>query len=142
MKLLGFMLTHRGIKANPEKCRTISKMRSPENVKEIQRLIKRLTMLSRFVPRLIERTKAIMQSLRKAAMFQWTHKCKRIFLQLKAFLASPPVIQKLNATEPITVYLTISEDTIDATLVQDAEKEEQPFTISVGYFTVSRSDIR
>jgi len=49
---LGFMLTHRGIEANLEKCRTITKMRILENVKEIHRLIGRLTKLSIFVPKL------------------------------------------------------------------------------------------
>ena len=32
-KLLDFMLTHRGIKANPDKCQTITEMRSPQNIK-------------------------------------------------------------------------------------------------------------
>jgi len=45
-KFLGFMFTHRGIEANFEKCRAITEMRSRENVKEIQRLIRRLTTLS------------------------------------------------------------------------------------------------
>jgi len=49
---MGFMLTHCGIKANPEKCRAITKMRSLENTKEIQKLIDRLTVLLRFVPKL------------------------------------------------------------------------------------------
>jgi len=31
---LGFMLTHRGIEANLEKCRVVTEMRNPENVKE------------------------------------------------------------------------------------------------------------
>jgi len=56
---LGFMLTQRGIEANPEKCRAITEIRSPENVKEIQRFIGRLTTLSRFVPKLAEKTKPI-----------------------------------------------------------------------------------
>jgi len=34
-KFMGFMLTHPGIEANPEKCRAITKMKSLENVKEI-----------------------------------------------------------------------------------------------------------
>ena len=34
-KFLGFMLTHRGIKANPDKCRAILEMRSPTTVKEV-----------------------------------------------------------------------------------------------------------
>jgi len=45
-KFLGFMLTHRGIEANPEKCKAIAEMRSPINIKEIQRSVGRLTSLS------------------------------------------------------------------------------------------------
>jgi len=54
-KFLGFMLTHREIEANLDKCRTITKMRNFQNVKEVQQLIGRLTVLSRFVTRLAER---------------------------------------------------------------------------------------
>ncbi|RDX98137.1 hypothetical protein CR513_18988, partial [Mucuna pruriens] len=35
-RFLGFMLTKRGIEANPEKCRAVISMRSPQNVKEVQ----------------------------------------------------------------------------------------------------------
>ncbi|MCI80607.1 hypothetical protein A2U01_0101878, partial [Trifolium medium] len=34
-KFLGFLLTHRGIAANPEKCQAIIDMRSPTSVKEV-----------------------------------------------------------------------------------------------------------
>ncbi|RDX96123.1 hypothetical protein CR513_21252, partial [Mucuna pruriens] len=34
-KFLGFMLTERGIEANPDKCQAIINMRSPQNVKEV-----------------------------------------------------------------------------------------------------------
>jgi len=40
-KFFGFMLTHRGIKANLDKCRTIVEMQSPQNIKEVQQLIGR-----------------------------------------------------------------------------------------------------
>jgi len=46
------MLTQRGIEANPEKCKAIIEMRSPTTVKEVQRLIGRLTAISRFLPKL------------------------------------------------------------------------------------------
>ncbi|RDX65070.1 hypothetical protein CR513_56307, partial [Mucuna pruriens] len=35
-KFLGFMLTERGIEANPEKCRAVVNMRSPQSMKEVQ----------------------------------------------------------------------------------------------------------
>jgi len=73
------MLTHRGIEENLEKFKAITEMRSPENVKEIQRLIGRLTTLFRFVPRLAEKTKPIIQLLCKTAKFQQKTKCEGIF---------------------------------------------------------------
>lgn len=91
-KFLGFMLTNRGIEANPEKCKAITERRSPNGLKEIQRLIGRLTSLSRFVPKLVERTRPIIKLLKKTTKFERTDECEQNFLQLKAFLASPPVI--------------------------------------------------
>jgi len=55
-KFLSFMLTQRGIEANLEKCNAIIEMRSPNNVKEVQRLIGRLTAISCFLPKLAEQT--------------------------------------------------------------------------------------
>nr|KYP56681.1 Transposon Ty3-G Gag-Pol polyprotein [Cajanus cajan] len=49
-KFLGFMLSQRGIEANPDKCQAIISMRSLINVKEVQRLAGRITSLARFLP--------------------------------------------------------------------------------------------
>jgi len=55
-KFLEFMLTQRGIEANPKKCKVIIEMRSPTTIKEVQRLIGRITAISRFLPNLAEQT--------------------------------------------------------------------------------------
>jgi len=49
-KFLGFMLTHRGIEANPDKCLAILDTQSPTTLKEVQSLVGKLTSLSRFLP--------------------------------------------------------------------------------------------
>ena len=41
-KILGFILTERGIEANPDKCAAIIVMRSPTSVKEVQQLTRRM----------------------------------------------------------------------------------------------------
>jgi len=48
-KFLGFMLTERGIEANPNKCAAIIEMRSSATVKEVQQLTERMATLSRFL---------------------------------------------------------------------------------------------
>jgi len=64
-KFLGFMLTHRGIHANSNKCQAILKMRGPKNMKEAQRLASRIASLSRFSSRITEGVKPIMNLLKK-----------------------------------------------------------------------------
>ena len=48
-KFLGFKLTHRGIEANPNKCRSIMEMKSSTFVKEVERLTGKIASLSRFM---------------------------------------------------------------------------------------------
>jgi len=64
-KFLGFMLTHKEIEANPDKCREIADMCSFANMKEIQRLMGRLTSLSRFIPKLAKKTRPIIFLMKK-----------------------------------------------------------------------------
>jgi len=89
---MGFMLTHRGINANHDKCQDILSMRSSKNIMEVQQLLGRLTALSKFVPRLTEKTRPMVQLLQKAAKFSWDDRGEDIFKQLKEFLTSPSVI--------------------------------------------------
>jgi len=120
-KLLGFMLTQRDIEANPEKSNAIIEMRSPTNVKEVQRLIGRLTAISRFLPKLAEQTQPIIQLLKKSAKFTWNDDCEQVFQKLKTTLTSPPILHKLDTHQPLPllVYITATDHTVSALLVQD-----------------------
>jgi len=129
-KFLGFMLTSRGIEANPDKCQAIMEMQSLKTVKEVQHLVGRVVTLSRFMPKMAEKIRPILSLLRKASHFKWDDRCEDVFIQLKAFLASPLVIQKPCIDQPIIVYLSVSKDSIKAALVQEIEGEQQPV-----YFT-------
>ncbi|KAL0385889.1 UNVERIFIED_CONTAM: Pro-Pol polyprotein [Sesamum radiatum] len=48
-RFIGFMVTQRGIEANPSKIKAILDMKTPSNVNEVQRLTGRITALSRFI---------------------------------------------------------------------------------------------
>nr|XP_025617069.1 uncharacterized protein LOC112709395 [Arachis hypogaea] len=70
-KFFGFMLTARGIEANPEKCKTIINMRSPRSIKEIQQLNGRLVALSRFIPAISTLSQHFFNALKKQTRFNW-----------------------------------------------------------------------
>jgi hypothetical protein len=50
--LLGFIVSHRGIEANPEKIEAILRMEAPRSQKKVQRLTGCMAALSRFISRL------------------------------------------------------------------------------------------
>ena len=53
-KLLGFLVSHRGIKANPEKVKAVEDMSPPRTLSEMQKLTGRVTALGRFISKLGE----------------------------------------------------------------------------------------
>jgi hypothetical protein len=54
-KLLSFIISHRGIEANPENISAITKMKAPTCIKDMQKLIGSMAALNRFISKLGER---------------------------------------------------------------------------------------
>jgi hypothetical protein len=82
-KLLSFLVSHRGIKANPEKIKTIEAMRPPTHIKDVHKLTGCLTVLSQFISRLAERALSFFKFLRKSRPFVWTKEEEEAFQELK-----------------------------------------------------------
>ena len=72
-QFLGFMVSHRGIEANPNKIQAILNMKSQRNIKEVQSLIGRVTALNRFVSKATNKCLPFFKVLKKA--FEWTDEC-------------------------------------------------------------------
>jgi len=122
-KFLGFMLTHRGIEANPDKCSAILDTQSPTTLKEVQSLVGKLTSLSRFLPRLAEKIRPIVKTLKKADRFQWSDECEKTFAEIKAAVSSTPILQKPTPGGGLLLYISPFEDAISAALVQQEDQK-------------------
>ncbi|RDX98499.1 Retrovirus-related Pol polyprotein from transposon 17.6, partial [Mucuna pruriens] len=125
-RFLGYMLTERGIEANPEKCRAIINMRSPQNVKEVQQLMGKVVALSRFISKVSDIATPVLETLKKGRNFVWTPECEEAFLRLKAMLAAPPILIRPELGRPLHMYISVNETVISAVLVQEREKEQCP----------------
>uniref|UniRef100_UPI00200C0FF9 hypothetical protein n=1 Tax=Escherichia coli TaxID=562 RepID=UPI00200C0FF9 len=66
-KFLGYMVSERGIEANPEKIKALLEFRTPATIKDVQRLTGRITSLSRFISRYGDWCRAFFKVLTKAA---------------------------------------------------------------------------
>ncbi|XP_016199385.1 uncharacterized protein LOC107640375 [Arachis ipaensis] len=125
-KFLGFMLTSRGIEANPEKCKAILNMTSPKTVKEVQQLAGRIAALSRFLPAVASRSYNFFQTFSKGRKFTWTDECENAFTELKQHLTSPPILQRPETGKPLYLYLSISNHAISSVLVTETGKKQSP----------------
>ena len=54
-KFLGYMVTHRGIKVNPDQIKVINNLQPPRNPKEVQKLTGMTAVLNRFISRSADR---------------------------------------------------------------------------------------
>ncbi|XP_025669810.1 uncharacterized protein [Arachis hypogaea] len=125
-KFLGFMLTSRGIEANPEKCRAVLNMTSPKTVKEVQQLAGRIAALSRFLPAVANRFYHFFQTFSKGRKFNWTDECENAFTELKQHLTSPPILQRPETGNPLYLYLSVSNHAISSVLVTETGRKQSP----------------
>ena len=72
-KFLGFMVSHRGIKANPDKTQAILDMKPPRSIKEVQSLIGRVATLNRFVSKTTDKCLTFFKVLKR--VFEWMDEC-------------------------------------------------------------------
>lgn len=123
-KFLGFMVSQRGIEANPDKIRVIMEMKPLKNVKEVQSLNGKVAALNRFVSRATDKCLPFFRTLEKS--FEWTNECQQAFEELKAYLSASPLLSPSQPGEELFLYLTVSTAAVSAALIREEEKVQKP----------------
>ena len=123
-KFLGFMVSQRGIKANPKKVQAIINMASPKTVKEVQKLTGRIATINRFVSTATDKCLPFFKTLKQA--FMWTDKCEAEFQELKRYLSNPPLLSPSKEGESLQLYLVVSTMAVSAALIWEEDKKQLP----------------
>jgi hypothetical protein len=122
--LLGFLVSYRGIEANPEKIKAIEVMRPPTRIKDIQKLTGSLASLNRFISRLAERALPFFKLLWKLGPFAWTEEAEQAFQELKQHLASLSILVALEPGEPLYLYIAAAAEAISMVSVAERATQE------------------
>jgi hypothetical protein len=123
-KLLGFLVSYRGIEANPEKIKAIEAMRPLARIKDVQKLTRSLAALSHFISRLAERALPFFKLLRKSGPFSWTEEAEQAFQELKQHLVSLPILVALEPGEPLYLYIAAAAEAVSMVLVVERMAQE------------------
>ena len=117
-KFLEYMVTHHGIKANPDQIRAINNLQLPWNPKEVQKLTGMTATLNRFISQSLDKCRPIFQLLNKWNGFEWTEECVLAFQQLKEYLSQPPIMSRPEVDEVLFAYITVASYVVSLVLVR------------------------
>ena len=123
-KFLGFMVTRRGIEANPIQLKAIMDSQTPTSRKGVQQLTSRLAALGRFISRFIDRLKSFFATLKGAQQDDWNQECDQALTTIKQYLTEPPVLVSPEADDTLYLYLAVSEISVSVTLFKEDENRK------------------
>jgi hypothetical protein len=122
--LLGFVVSERGIEANPDKISAIMDMGPIKNLKGVQHVTGGVTALSHFIARLGERSLPLYKLMKKSDHFTWTPEAQEALDSLKNILKSPPIWTAPTIEEPMLLYISAKTQVVSVALVV---KREEPW---------------
>jgi hypothetical protein len=127
--LLGFIISHRDIKANPEKISAITNMKAPTCIKDVQKLIGCMEALNKFISKLGELGLPFFKLLKHQEKFVWTTGADQALAQLKDFLSKPLVLTTPRKKEQLLLYLTTTTHVVSTTIIVEWQKNGHAYPV-------------
>ncbi|KAI5352071.1 hypothetical protein L3X38_004962 [Prunus dulcis] len=126
-KFLSFMISQRGIEANPEKIKAIIDMKMPKTQKDIQSLIGRVAALTRFISKATDKCVPFFKALNEGKQhITWTAECDKAFQDLKNYISKALLLSKPLPGEVLFLYLSVFNTAVSSVLIRKLEKAELP----------------
>jgi hypothetical protein len=137
-KLLGFIISHHGIEANPEKISAITKMKAPTCIKDMQKLTGCMAALNRFISKLGERGLPFFKLLKHQEKFVWTPEADQALAMLKDFLSKPPVLTAPRKKEQLLLYLAATTQVVSTAIIVERQEDGHAYPVQRPVYFVSQ----
>jgi hypothetical protein len=136
-KLLDFIISHRGIEANPEKISAITNMKAPTCIKDAHKLTRCMAALNRFISKLEERGLPFFKLLKHQKKFVWTPEADQALAQLKDFLSKTPVLTTPRKKEQLLLYLTATTHVVSTVIIVERQENSHAYPVQQPVYFVS-----
>jgi hypothetical protein len=134
---LGYIVSRRGIKANPEKFAALERMGPIRDLKGVQKVLGCLAALSRFISRLGEKGLPLYRLLKKHERFSWTVEAQEALDKLKVTLAHAPILTPPQDSEPPYLYVATTTQVVSAVIVVERAKEGNALPVQRPVYYIS-----
>jgi hypothetical protein len=136
-KLLSFIISHRGIEANPEKISAITNMKAATCIKDVQKLTGCMAALNRFISKLGERGLPFFKLLKHQEKFTWTPEADQALAQLKDFLSKPLVLTAPRKKEQLLLYLAATTHVVSTAIIVERQEDGHAYPVQRPVYFVS-----
>ena len=123
IKLLGFVITGDTVEMDEDKIISVSKMKQPKNIKEIQVFLGLTGFYRKFIEGYSKITAPLTDLLKKETEWNFNEDCENAFNELKNKLISRPILRQPDLTIPFILYTDASGYAIGAILAQKDDKQ-------------------
>ncbi|XP_047250000.1 uncharacterized protein LOC124885798 [Capsicum annuum] len=106
-RLLGFIVSRRGIELDPAKIKAIQDLTLPKIKKEVMSLLGHLNYINRFIAQSAVICEPIFKLLKKDVAVEWTTECQQLFDRIKDYLLNPPILVPPEPGRPLLLYLFV-----------------------------------
>ncbi|KAE8678980.1 hypothetical protein F3Y22_tig00111402pilonHSYRG00591 [Hibiscus syriacus] len=120
-KLLGFVVSKKGIEIDPDKVKAIQDLPPPNTKKEVRGFLGRLNYISRFISQLTDKCDPVFKLLRKNNPEVWNEECQETLDIIKKYLSNAPILVSPMPDRPLILYLTVLENSMGCVLGQHDE---------------------
>jgi hypothetical protein len=121
--ILGYLVSHRGIEANPTKIQAIINMTPPRSTRDVQRLTGSLAALNIFISKSAEQSLPFLKTLHGAKDFAWGPEQAASFASLKQHLSELAILTSPDSSLPLLLYVAASPHAVSTALVQEQHRE-------------------
>jgi hypothetical protein len=134
-KLLGVIISHYGIEANPETIATSRK--APTCIKDVQKLTGCMVTLNRFISKLGERGLPFFKLLKHQEKFAWTPEADQALAQLKDFASKPPVVTAPHKKEQLLLYHATTTQVVSTAIIVERKEDGHAYPVQRPVYFVS-----
>jgi hypothetical protein len=135
--LLGYIVSQRGIEANPEKVVALERVGPIRDLKGVQKMLGCLAAMSRFILRLGEKGLPLYRLLKKHEQFSWTVEAQEALDMLKTTLVRALILAPPQDGEPLYLYVAATTQVVSAVIVVEHTEEGHALPVQRPVYYIS-----
>ncbi|MBJ4389643.1 hypothetical protein JGE18_25535, partial [Salmonella enterica subsp. enterica serovar Typhimurium] len=124
-KYLGVLVNREGFRPDPAKVDPIINFPTPKNLRQLRRFMGMASWHRKFLKDLATIAEPLTRLLKKGRRYEWGEEQQAAFEQIKALLATAPVLQSPRFDEEFVIQTDASDTGVGAVLLQFIDGDER-----------------